>query len=88
MQLPGPPQALGRDDLLLVERRGRHQAGVDRDPPRAAGPVRPGDQHRARAALALRAALLAPGEAVAAQPLQKRDVTADLAQFPSPAIDH
>ena len=88
VQLAGPAQALGRDDLLLAERRGRHQAGVDRHPARAVWPVRAGDQDGARAALAFRAALLAAGEAVGAQPFQERDVTADLAQLTSLAIDH
>ena len=36
--------------------------------------VGPGDEHRARAALALRAALLGSGEALVAQPVQRRDV--------------
>ncbi len=46
MQLPRPPQALRGHDLLLVERRGRHQAGIDRDPAGPPGPARsalPGD---------------------------------------------
>jgi hypothetical protein len=88
VQLAGLAQALRRHDLLLVERRGRHQAGVDRDP---AGPVRPvvaGHQHGAGAALALGAALLAAGQPAVAQPLQQRDVTADLAELARPAVDH
>ena len=88
VQPPGPAQALGGHDLLLVERRGRYQAGVDRHP---AGPVRPvvaGDQHRAGAALALGAAFLAARQPAVAQPLEQRDVTADLAEFTSPAVDH
>jgi hypothetical protein len=73
VQLPRPvesAQALGGDDLLLVERRGRHQAGVDRDPARAVLPVVAGDQDRARAALAFRAAFLAASEAAGAQPFK------------------
>jgi hypothetical protein len=70
VQLPRSAQALGGDDLLLVERRGRHQAGVDRDPARAVLPVVAGDQDRARAALAFRAAFLAASEAAGAQPFK------------------
>jgi len=77
----------GRDDLLLIERRGRHQAGVDRHPARAVWPVRARDQDGARAALAFRAALLAAGQAPGAQPLEQRDMAADLTELASPAVD-
>ena len=84
----GPAQALRGHDLLLVERRGRHQAGVDRDPAGAVWSVLARDQHRAGAALALGAAFLAARQPAAAQPLEQRDVTADLAELTSPAVDH
>src|SRR5262249_39828423 len=83
-----PAQALRRHDLLPVERRGRHQAGVDRDPAGPARPAVPGARPRAAAALALGAPFLAAGQPAAAQPLQQGDVTADLAELTGPAVDH
>ena len=88
VQPPGPAQALRGHDLLLVERRGRDQAGVDRDPAGAVWSVLARDQHRAGAALTLGAAFLAARQPAAAQPLEQRDVTADLAELTSPAVDH
>ncbi len=55
-------EALRGDQFLPVEGQDRHQAGVERGPAGAVVPVRPGDQHRARAAFALGAALLGAGE--------------------------
>jgi hypothetical protein len=58
-------EALGGDDLLAVERGRGDQARVDGRPLRAVGVgvVGAGDHDGARAALALGAALLGPGEA-------------------------
>src|SRR5215469_10390735 len=64
---------------------GTRQALIATQPVR---PVVPGDEHRAGAALALGATLLAAGQPAAAQPLQQGDVTADLAELTSPAVDH
>ena len=70
VQLLGRAEPFRGDDLLPVEREGRHQAGVDRRPA-AAGPLGAGDHHGAGTALALRAALLGAGETEAAQEVER-----------------
>ena len=86
VQVAGVAEPLGGDDLLAVEREGRHQAGVDRGPP-AAVAVGPRDQHRAGAALALGAALLGPGQAEAAQEVERVGVGGHAAERPRLSVD-
>ena len=70
VQVVGVAEPLGGDDLLAVEREGRHQAGVDGRPP-AAVTVGPRHQDGAGAALALGAALLGAGQPEAAQEVER-----------------
>ncbi len=79
-------QALGRDDLLAVQRGGGHEAGVDGGPP-AALAVGATDEDRAGTALPLRAALLGAGEAMAAQPVQGGEVCLGLLAGVAAAVD-
>ena len=80
-------EALCGDDLLTVEGGGGGQAGVDGGPPAASIAVRPGHQHRAGTALALGAALLGPGQSLAAQPVQQPGVRAEPVTAPGTTVD-
>ena len=83
VQHVGAAETFGGDDLLAVERRGRHQAGVDGGPLGAvdrARAVRAGDQDRAGAALTLGAALLGTGQAEPAQEVERRGVRGHASQ--------
>ncbi len=66
-----------RHDLLPRERSREHQAPVDRVEARASLAVAPDQRYGAGAALALRAALLAPGQPPLAQEPEQRRVRVD-----------
>ncbi len=85
----GRSQSLGGDDLLAVEGGGRHEAGVDRRPAAPVRAVGAHDEHRARAALALGAALLGTGQPLAAHEVEGggRRVRAD-ERAPHPVDGH
>ena len=71
VQRLGGTEALGGHDLLSAERLGGDEARVHCGPRRARGiRARRGDEHRARAALALGAPLFASGQAARAQPVE------------------
>jgi hypothetical protein len=88
MQRLGVPQPLGGDHLLAVERGDRHQAGVDCHPFGRRGDARPRDQNRAGAALTLGAALLAAGETLLAQEVQRRGPDRDIVQGRIAPVDY
>ena len=83
----GRAESLRGHELLAVECRDRHEAGVHRRPLGAAAVAGRREQHRARAALALGAPLLAAGEADAAQPLERRGVRRDALQRAPSTVD-
>jgi len=87
VQLVDITEPLGGDDLLVVQPGRGDQAGIDRGPPAGSVAGRAGHHHRAGAALALRAALLAAGETGAAQPLEQGDVAPDVAELVRLAVD-
>ena len=88
MQRARPAQTLGGDDLLAVERGGRSQTGVDRRP--SAARRRHGRAHQdgAGAALALPRSPPCIRSSRPPQPVQQRDVAADLAECARTPIDH
>src|SRR5690606_20318666 len=73
--------------LLAVERQRRDEAGVDRRPAGAALAVWPGHQHRAGAALPLRAALLRGRQPLPPEPLEGTGVRVRVDCGPPSAVD-
>ena len=83
----GTAETLGGDDLLAVERGGRHEAGVDRRPLGARALGGAGHHDRAGAALTLGAALLGAGQAVGAEPVERRGARVGAVERAGRAVD-
>ena len=72
MQRPvGPRQMLDSHHMRAVQRAGKADAGIDRFIDQLVA-TQPSDQHRARPAIPLRAALFAAGPPRAPQPFEQR----------------
>jgi hypothetical protein len=79
---------LDGDHRLAIQRQQRHETAVDRVEARAAARVGSHQRHRAGAALALRAALLAAGQPAAPQPAEQRHVVVGVVHPNGLVVEH